>query len=152
MYVNVRVSIPFVCYKNTIFVHICMKPVWLSGRYWRIWLCRPFFDPQISQWHLFQSKTPFALKIYPLKPLEGQWKLESPQRYAYMHIYASTYIYIHIQTDTYITYMYIYIHYNESYMQIQTDTCTYIHIHAHTGVYKCQHRYTHIRLVFFIFP
>jgi hypothetical protein len=139
MYVYVCACIPFLCYKNTTFVHICMMLLWLSWKYAHIWLCRSVFNPQVCQGHSNSAwiclETPFA-QFTPWNLQEGRifgGNLNHHQDMhtcSYMQIHAYMCIYRHIHTNTYqcMQYMYIYTH-----------TYIYTHIHAHIYQYMQVH-------------
>ncbi len=65
MFVYVCVCIPFACYNNNTFVHICMKPQCLSGRYRLICLGRQVFELQLCQRHFIPALFSFCTENYP---------------------------------------------------------------------------------------
>jgi hypothetical protein len=128
MYVYVCVCIPFACYNNTIFDHICMKPWWLSGRYRLIWLWWQVFELQLCQRRFIPALISFCLKNYPPVTSRRTGFLVEPWTASKICMQAHTCKYIHIQSDTY-QYMYIYAHI--------CNTSRYRWIHTYTYIYSC---------------
>jgi hypothetical protein len=91
MYVyGVCIPGPFACNNNTIFEHICMKPLWLSRRYRLIWFGRQVFEPQLSQGHFILASISFCFQNLPPVTFRRSRFLLTLNRHQDMH--TSTYM------------------------------------------------------------
>jgi hypothetical protein len=151
LYVYVCVCIPLVRYNNTIFGRFSWSHCG-SGGDKNTYAGDKCSNSNFVQGVLFQLQSPFALKIYPLKPPLRTGFSVKPWTTTMIHIQAHTCKYIHIQTDTY-QYMQIHAHiyHTSRYRWIHINTHICIHIQMSVGantdtcIYK-QYRHIHTHM------